>query len=138
MHIVAHTIIFVACLVGALEVSRSFLAVFHLRWRTRIAAKTFFITCGLTHLGLALGKGGSLFFTISDSLQAVALVAFLTLLAQDLFTALRRLQMAFRAIHSKYGSDGDKMIATVALALQRGKRKFPRSNSIDDDGHIRI
>jgi hypothetical protein len=127
MHIVAHTIIFIACLVGALEVSRSFVALIHLRWRTRIAAKVFFITCGLTHLGLALEKNDALLFTLSDYLQALSLVAFLVLLVQDLFIALRRLQMAFRAIHSKYGKDGDRMIATITLALQQGERSLVRN-----------
>src|SRR3954452_19435002 len=112
MHIVAHTIIFLACLAGAIEVSRSFVALIHLRWRTRIAAKTFFVACGIANLGLALESDGVL-WTITDWIQAVALVAFLILLAQDLFRALRRVQLAFKAIHAKYGDDGDTMIATV-------------------------
>ena len=127
MHIVAHTVIFVACLVGALEVSRSFLAIIHLRWITRISAKVFFVTCGLTHLGLALDKSDALLFTLTDYLQAIGLVAFLVFLVQDLFLALRRVQMAFRAIHSKYGQDGDRMIATITLALQQGKRSLVRN-----------
>jgi hypothetical protein len=128
MRIIAHTIIFAACLVGALEVSRSFVALIHLRWRTRISAKVFFVTCGLTHLGLALNESGTLFFALTDYLQALGLVAFLALLVQDLFTALRRLQAAFRAIHSEHGKDGDRMIATITLALQQGGRRLVRDN----------
>lgn len=122
MHIIAHTLIFIACLAAALEVSRSFVALISLRWRTRIAAKTFFVTCGLTHLGLALDKQDALFFTITDFIQAIGLILFLVLLAQDVFRALRRLRLAFQAIEAAYGEDGDGMIATVTLALQRGKR----------------
>jgi hypothetical protein len=129
MHIVAHTIIFIACLIGALEISRSFVALIHLQWKTRITAKVFFVTCGLTHVGMALDKSNAVFFTLSDYLQAIALVGFLALLVRDLLRALRRVQMAFQAIHSKYGKDGDRMIATITLALQQGHREISHGRS---------
>jgi hypothetical protein len=119
-HNFAHLVIFLASLIGAFEVSRSFNALIRLQWKTRISAKVFFITCGLTHLGLALGVGDSTFFVITDHLQAVGLVSFLLLLSYDLTGALRLLRLVFKAVQSEYGADGDRMIATVIAALRRG------------------
>ena len=117
MEIVAHVITFAACLVAALEVSRSFVALIHLRWVTRIAAKVFFVATGVHHLALALDSR----FPLVVYVQTAGLVFFLILLWQDISRSLRRLRLAFLAVHAKYGDDGDTMIATVTYALQRGK-----------------
>lgn len=121
LYITAHFIIFVAALVGALEISRAYLALIHLHWQTRASAKIFFVGCALVHLGLALGKSDALFFQIVSGIQAVSIVAFLILLAWDLNAALRNLRRAFQLIQDEYGADGDRMIATVTTALRKGK-----------------
>ncbi|MDB5280851.1 MAG: hypothetical protein JWR61_5806 [Ferruginibacter sp.] len=120
-HNIEHLVIFLASLIGAFEVPRSFNALIRLQWKTRISAKVFFVTCGLTHLGLALNLEHSPFFTITDHMQAVSLVVFLVLLSYDLTRALRMIRLAFKAVQSEHGADGDRMIATVTTALRRGK-----------------
>lgn len=115
----AHIIVFVACLIGAIEVSRSYAALIHLRWRTRISAKVFFASVGVLNLLLALNEHTSAFFSVLVCLQAVALLVFLVSLFLDLMRALSRVRAAFRAIQLKHGHTGDEIIATVLTALQR-------------------
>lgn len=121
LHIFAHLVIFTCGLVAAFEVSRSFNALIKMRWRTRIAAKLFFIGVALTHLAIAVEREDSLFFILTDVVQAVSLVTFLILLYLDLMAALRNLRLAFKAIQLEYDGDGDRMIATVTTALRRGR-----------------
>jgi hypothetical protein len=114
----AHFVICIACLLGALEISRSYLALFKLRWRTRIAAKLFFVCVAVANLGFIIDKEGASFFQGVYVVEAIALSSFLVLLFIDLRKALKRLRLAFTAIQSHYGKDGQRMIATVVTALQ--------------------
>lgn len=132
--IVVHLLIFAACLIGAFEVSRSYVALIRLKWRTRIAAKVFFASTGIIHIGLALGDQRETLFQILYVLELVSVVVFLISLFIDLSSALRRLRLAFKVIEQIYGTDGRRMIATVIAALQGSKYKHddPVDNNRSD------
>jgi hypothetical protein len=117
-HVLAHLIIFLAYLAAVFRVPPSFRALMKLRLITMVSGAGFFLFCGLTHFGLALGKSDLLFFEITDHLQAVSIVTFLLTLSIDLQNALTRLRLAFQTIRHAYGKDGERMIATVTAALQ--------------------
>jgi hypothetical protein len=118
-HVFAHIIIFLAYLGATIYVPGVMRSLFYVRPLTLIAGGGFFLFCGLTHLALALDKQDALLFEITDHLQAVAIVAFLILIAIDLTTALRRLRQAFKLIHDEQGEGGDRAISLVTMALQR-------------------
>lgn len=121
VYVFAQLVIFVAALVAAIEISRAYLSLIYLHWLTRISAKVFFVCCAIFHLGLALGSVHGWLMDTVGLVQAISIVAFLILLAQDVTTALHNLRVAFKLVQERYGADGDRMIAAVTMALRQGK-----------------
>lgn len=115
---VAQIVIFIACMVAFLRVPQSFHALIFLRKITLWSGAIFFLSDGILNLGLALGREDGFVVTLAEIVQAVSIVMFLIWLSKDLLRALRRLRSAFQAIENEYDKDGDRMIATVTIALQ--------------------
>lgn len=114
-HLLAHIAIFIGYLLAIALVVPVFSALIRLSPMTRITGAGFFLFCGVTHAGLAIGDPGSPIVSVTDHLQAVAIIAFIVSLTRDLAAANHRLDKAFELI----GADS---AVAVAAALQDTRR----------------
>jgi hypothetical protein len=114
-HLLAHLGIFVGYLLAIALVVPVFSALIKLSLLTRISGAGFFLFCGVTHAGLALDDPGSPLISVTDHLQAVAIITFIVSLTRDLAAANRRLNRAFDVI-------GAESAVAVAAALQDVRR----------------
>lgn len=118
-HIAAHVVITLAYLAALARVPGAFRRLMYLRPATLGSGAAFFGLCAMTHLANALAVPYADVVHASDAAQAVAIVAFLMLLAGDLASAVRRLAGAFRAIARRHGPDvAADVAATITAALQ--------------------
>ena len=114
-HLVAHLVIFVGYLLAIAQVVPVFSALIKLSLTTRIAGAGFFLFCGMTHAGLALGEVDSPVVAATDHLQAASIIVFIIALSRDLASANRRLSACFEEI-------GSRSAVAVAAALQDVRR----------------
>ncbi len=114
-HLLAHVIIFVGYLLAIAKVVPVFSALIKLSLVTRVSGAGFFLFCGMTHAGLALGEADSAIVAATDHLQAASIIAFIIALSRDLAAANRRLTACFEEI-------GSGSALAVAAALQDVRR----------------
>lgn len=116
-HIIVHGIIALAYVVAVINVPAAFASLIKIRKRTLWAGAGFFLFCGVTHFFLGVyGSNVRGFVTVTDHLQAPAIVLFLVFLAQDLHSALARFRVAIVVIEERFG----KIIATEVRAIIAG------------------
>jgi hypothetical protein len=117
-HLVAHVLSFFGYVAAMVVVPRTLSSLIDVRAVTTISGSGFFITCGLTHLGLALEKPGAWWVSVNDHLQAGFILVFVASLMLDLIRAQARLTAAFAAIGVKYGRGcAEEVQATIEHAL---------------------
>lgn len=118
-HLAANAVIAVAYIVAVMRVPDAFRSLIKLRPATLVSGAGFFLFCGMTHAALAANAEDALWVTVTDHLQAVAIVCFLLFLSRDLLVATRNLAGAYRAIAREYGPEvARKVGATIDAALQ--------------------
>jgi hypothetical protein len=93
-HIAAHSLIALGYVYFALVVPNTLSDVIKISPITSATGGGFFITCGLTHFGLAVHRSYTAFFTVADHLQAVFVIAFAVFLIRDLRQAAALLRRA--------------------------------------------
>lgn len=72
-----HIMLSLVIMVGYLLVPFTALRKIPLPRITRVSGLLFFLTCALTHVGMAVGVSGSDWFILNDAVQAVSVVTFI-------------------------------------------------------------
>ncbi len=118
VHIVSHLVIFVGYILACLQVPPAFRSIIYIRPLTIVAGGGFFLTCGITHMSVALEVSDAWWAQLDAHAQAVFIISFLWLLAQDLASALKRLQAAFRHLFEELDDEtAAKVVAVIKKSL---------------------
>jgi len=118
-HLLSHLLIFCGYATAMVLVPRAFSQLMRLGRDTQVGAGGFFITCGITHIGNALGMPYAWWVEVNDHLQAVFIAVFIFGLLRDLRRVVTNLAKAFVAIEMRYGTETrDVVHDTIREALE--------------------
>jgi hypothetical protein len=119
-HAAVHICIAFSYCVAVLKVPSSFNALTPIRRRTLVAGGVAFLTGGITHFFLgAYESNERVVVTVTDHIQAVAIILFLWWLAVDIRCGIVRFKAALTVIDREFGSYiGGKVRVVFATALK--------------------
>lgn len=117
-HIIAHLTIFLGYIGFAVLVPGIISRIIHVRTLTKLSGGGFFLTCGITHIGLALDRQDTPLISVTDHLQAGFVLAFGLMIALDFRDAYERLQKARLVAAARSGEVGEEVFDLFRSALR--------------------